>query len=549
MSPLLRILLASTLMASALPAQTAESERLRLPSILSDHMVIQQEKPVRVWGWSRPGERIEIRLGEQSSHAEADGNGRWEAELPALAATDATLEMTVKDSTDTLKVSDILVGEVWMCSGQSNMAFNMGQTLDAKAAVAQADRPRMRYFKVHSVSFPEPQDDAPGQWVLCSPKTAAGFSAVGYYFGRDLQEARGVPVGLIDTSQGSSTAQVFVSYDALRNDATLKGAYLKGYSDLLDDPAGAKAAHVEWLENGGSKYYEDRKQWYIDAFKAKENKEPFDRPRPVPHAPEPRFFNDTTYFPTVIYNARIHPLHPFVIRGALWYQGESNSNDPLYDKLLSGLIQDWREGWKEGDFPFLIVQLPNQSTQQESPEIENLGRTRIRELQMKVHQSVPNTGLVCSIDVGSTNAPSANANLHPSEKENIGKRLALAARHHAYGEDLLYSSPVIQSAKVEGNRIRVNFDHVGEGLKIGTPPKSSLTPQPPTDALRGFAIAGSDRKFVAAQARIEGADEVVVWSDAVSEPAYVRYAWQFSPVVNLYNSGDLPAFPFRTDED
>lgn len=546
MKPILRVLLALTLFMNALSAQT--EAKLRLPSVLSDHMVIQRDKPVRLWGWAKPGEVIAIQLGSMNAEATTGDDGRWQAEIPPIEVAEKALTLTVQDSVDTLTVSDILVGEVWLCSGQSNMAWSVGQTLNANEALPEADRPTMRYFKVKGVHAPELQDDAPGEWVVCTPQTAKGFSAVGYFFGRDIQAALNTPVGLIDASQGSSAAQVFVSYDALRADPAL-ASYLKDYAALLDDPAAATAVHEQWMKDGGAQYYKDRQQWYMDAYAAGQKNEKFDRPRPTPPSPEPPFFNDTTKFPTVIYNARIYPLHPLMIRGALWYQGESNSNDPLYDKLLAALIANWRAGWGIGDFPFLIVQLPNRSQQQASPELPNLGWTRIRELQMEAHQSTPNTAIVCTIDVGSTENPVENFNLHPQEKENIGERLALAALRLAYGEDLIASGPVFESATVDGEQIRVAFTEVGQGLKIGAPPKTSLTPPPPTDALRGFAIAGADKQFVAAQAKIDGANEVVLWSDAVSEPAYVRYAWQYSPIANLYNSADLPAFPFRTDAD
>jgi len=455
----------------------------------------------------------------------------------------------VSSGTDTIKVRDILAGDVWVCSGQSNMAFQLGECQGASAELAQANRPEMRFFQIAHDSSGVPQPDCKGQWVVCTPDSAKSFSAVGYYFGREILQSQKSPVGLIGANLGASKAEVWLSREALAESADLQKAYLQPVAGIFEHPEAAKAAHEQWLAEGGEQYGKDRKQWYMDRFAALKKGEPFDRPMPVPPKPEPPYFTAQTTFPTVLFNSKIHPLLNFPIRGALWYQGESNANDPLYDKLLSALITDWRKRWQVGDFPFLIVQLPNKSKQQKDPSEPVTGWVPVREKQMKAHQAVPNTGLVAGIDLGSTESPDEGKNLHPAEKENIGRRLALAAGQYAYGEKTGSSGPIIENPIVEGNKIRIGFRHAGEGLRIGVPPKTSLTPPPPTDGLRGFAIAGKDMKFVPAKASIEGGDHVLVWSEAVAEPAFVRYGWQMSPVVNLYNSAGLPAFPFRTDTD
>lgn len=544
------LLLLAIVSLAALPAQAQQpAPALRLPAIFGDHMVLQRDTPVRVWGWAKPGDTVTIALGQSAATAKADAKGEWSATLPAIPAGSAPREMTVKDGTTTLTVRDILVGDVWVCSGQSNMAFNLGGCVNAAAELANAQRPEMRFFQVPGVSSGTPLADTTGKWVVCTPETAKGFSAVGYYFGRDIQESQKIPVGLIGSNQGASRAQVWLSREALAADPDLNKTYLQPFAAILDNPEAAKAAHDKWLREGGEKYQQDRKAWYSERFMADKNKVPFTKPMPQPPSPEPLNVTEQTGFSTVLFNARIHPLVNFPIRGALWYQGEGNTNDALYDRLLSALITDWRTRWRLGDFPFLIVQLPNKSKQQLDPAEQPGGWAGIRDRQLKVSRTLPNVGIACAIDLGATNDPVENNNLHPVEKENIGKRLALVARHHAYGEKGEFSGPILEKASVEDGKIQLTFSHVGDGLKIGTPPKTSLTPQPPTDALRGFAIAGADKKFVAANAVITGPDRVSVWSESVPKPAFVRYGWQLSPVVNLYNSADLPAFPFRTDTD
>ena len=523
--------------------------KLRLPSILSDRMVIQRDVPMRVWGWAKPGATVNVVLGQATESAKADGNGQWLATLGKVPASTSPLEMVVSDGTDTIKVRDILAGDVWVCSGQSNMAFTLGDSQGASDELAQANRPEMRFFQVAHESSGVPMPDCKGQWVVCTPESAKSFSAVGYYFGLDILQSQKIPVGLIGANLGASKAEVWVSREALAANPDLQKAYLQPVAGILEHPETGKATHDQWLAEGGAQYEKDRKQWYMDRFTALKKNESFDRPMPTPPKPEPPYFTAQTTFPTVLFNAKINPLLNFPIRGALWYQGESNSNDPLYDKLLSALIADWRKRWQVGDFPFLIVQLPNKSKQQKDPAEAVIGWAPVRENQMKAHQAVPNTGLVAGIDLGSTESADEGKNLHPYEKENIGHRLALAAGHLAYGAKGEYSGPIIESAAVKGNKIQITFSHVGEGLRIGQPPKSSLTPQPPSDELHGFAIAGKDKKFVAAKATVEGSGNVLVWSDAVSEPVFVRYGWQMSPIVNLYNSAGLPAFPFRTDAE
>ncbi len=548
--PTRSLALISALLLMVVAAHSQEpSSKLKLPSILSDHMVIQRDVPLRVWGWAKPGTTVNVALGQVTATAQSDGNGAWSATTGKVSASGSPVELVVSDGVDTITVRDVLVGDVWVCSGQSNMAFPLGECQGASGELAEANRPQMRFFQIAHESSGVPLPDCKGRWVVCAPESAKSFSAVGYYFGRDILQSQKVPVGLIGANLGASKAEVWLSREALAENPDLQKAYLQPVAAIFEQPEAAKAAHDQWLAEGGAQYEKDRKQWYMDRFAALKKNEPFDRPAPAQPKPEPPYFTAQTTFPTVLFNAKINPLVNFPIRGALWYQGESNANDPLYDKLLAALITDWRKRWQIGDFPFLIVQLPNKSKQQKDAAEPVIGWATVRDRQMKAHQAVPNTGLIPTIDLGSTNSPDENRNLHPDEKENIALRLALAAGHFAYGENVDYGGPIIESATVTGNKIQIAFRHAGDGLKIGQPPKSSLTPQPPTDELHGFAIAGKDKKFVAAKAAIEGTDKVLVWSEAIPDPAFVRYGWQMSPVVNLYSSAGLPAFPFRTDTD
>jgi sialate O-acetylesterase len=521
--------------------------KLKLPAILGDHMVIQRDVPFRVWGWAPAGETITVTLGSATGTTQTDAEGKWALSLDKLTASPTPMEMTVKSGSETITLKDILLGDVWLCSGQSNMAHPFGGCLDYAEKSTGADLPEIRFFQVKSGPAEKPQEDCTGQWVVCTPASARGFSAVGHYFGREIHLSQKIPVGLIGSNQGASAAQVWVGLNALSAQPALKKSYIEPVQSVFDDPAGAKAALDQWKAEGGAQYEKDRAQWYMDKYAALQKKEPFDRPVPTPPRPAPSYFTDMISFPTSLYNGRIHPLRHFPIRGALWYQGESNANDPLYDALLTALIQNWRELWQLGDFPFLIVQLPNKSKQQKNADDPTAGWAGIREKQLRVHQTVPKVGLAVAIDLGSTESPDENVNLHPPEKANIGQRLALAARHFAYSENLVFSGPLVEKTEVVGNKIRIQFRHAGDGLKIGTPPPTSLTPPPPTDELRGFCIAGSDKKFIPAKASIEGKESILVWSDALPEPAFVRYGWQMSPVVNLYNSNNLPASPFRTD--
>ena len=351
-----------------------------------------------------------------------------------------------------------------------------------------------------------------------------------------------MPVGLIDSTLGATPGQAWVSADCLKADTDLDKTYFAPVAPLLADPAATKAAHDKWLAEGGADYKAAMQKFHMDNYTAQKSGQPAPS-RPVPPATaEPLYFEDAVRFPTVLYNGMIFPLAPYAIKGAAWYQGESNAGGAaLYGKLLTTLIRCWRDRWQQGDFAFYIVQLPNYGKRMDLPEQLTGGWPLVREQERLVAANVTNAGFAVTIDIGQGN------DLHPSFKSEVGRRLALAARQNVYGEKITGSSPVPVSWTVDGNKMLIRFSQIGEGLKIGVPPAGSKTPVPATDTLKGFAIAGSDRKFVWAQAVIEGKDTVAVWSDEVKTPVTVRYGWGADPEVNLYNSADLPASPFSTD--
>ncbi len=483
---------------------------VKLPAVISDNMVLQRGMEVPIWGWAEPGEKIEVRFGFYSYgwRTTTDKDGKWMVKIGPLR-TGGPFEMFIKGN-NTITLKNIMVGEVWVCSGQSNMQWPVKQSANAEQEIAAADYPNIRLFTVERKVAEQPQSDCVGDWQLCSPQTVAGFSAVAYYFGRELHEELDVPVGLIHTSWGGTPAEAWTRREVLEKEADA-APILERYSDVVAKYPQAKR-----------EYEKKMNEWEKAVAEARaEGKEPPRKPR-VPIGPV------HPHSPAGLYNAMIAPLIPYGIQGAIWYQGESNAGRAYqYRKLFPAMIKNWRNDWGQGDFCFLFVQLANFMAV--NPEPAESAWAELREAQLMT-LSLPNTGMAVIIDIGEAN------NIHPKNKQDVGKRLALWALAGSYGKKLEYCGPIYKSMRVEGNKIILHFDHVGGGLVAdgGEP-------------LKGFAIAGADRKFVWADAKIDG-DTVVVGSDKVSEPAAVRYAWANNPVCNLYNKEGLPASPFRTDD-
>ena len=495
-------------MASLLAASTAVGD-VRLPRLFSDGMALQRGRAIPVWGWAEAGEEVTVALGAVTRTATAGRDGRWRVSLPPQeAATDATLTVSGRN---TITIKDVAIGEVWICSGQSNMEFALERARDGDAEVATADYPDLRLFQVRRVVAKEPREHVDGAWARCTPGTARKFSAVAYFFGREIHRRLEVPVGLIHTSCGWTPAEAWMSREAL-----LAVPELRYIADRWD---AITAIHPEAMAD----YAARRKEWETKAAEAKAAGQ---RPPAPPKRPvDPMFIHRAAG----LYNGTVFPLAPFAMQGVIWYQGETNEvRGYQYRKLFPALIRDWHRTWGGREFPFLFVQVANVLPPDPEPRLSEWAE--LRESQA-LALSLPNTAMAVTIDIGE------EKDVHPKNKQDVGHRLALPARALVYGEkELVYSGPVYERLKIENGRIRLFFRHIGGGLvaRGGT--------------LRHFAIAGADRKFVWAEAEIDG-DTVLVHSDRVPEPAAVRYAWANDPAgCNLYNREGLPAVPFRTDD-
>ena len=637
---------------------------VRLPAVFSNNMVLQRDIKIPVWGWASPGEEVTVVLGEDSSKVKADLDGYWRVDLQEHSVSSEPMELVVKGK-NTITVSDVLIGDVWICSGQSNMAMTVGRCNNSAEEIASADFPMIRHFKVGRRIQLVPINDVGGSWSIASPQTVGGWTAVGFFFARDLYKELNVPIGLINTSWGGTRVEAWISrpayskldgssadiakLDELKTNVLgAKGEYAKSVKDFktayskleslekdqahiekysnpkLDDSGwGEIVAPGNWEALGHSGL--DGEVWYRRTVQIPEtwagkdlalelgpideidtvyfngifvggmgsmkplNTDSWNKPRqyvvpgnlvkvgdaviamrivdqsgkggpwggtkdqmfiiPVdkkseleariplsgkwrydialalPNKPSAKISPNTA---TVLYNGMVNGLIPYGIKGAIWYQGESNAgNAYAYRVRFPAMISDWRERWGQGDFPFLWVQLANFRSAPKDPEDSSW--PVVRESQNKT-LSLPNTGTALAIDIGDAK------DIHPKNKQDLGKRMALAARKVAYGEELVYAGPTYKLMKIEGNKIRINFDNIGSGLvaKDGK--------------LAQFAIAGDDKKFVWADAVIDG-ETVVVSSAKVAAPVAVRYAWAINPEgCNLYNKEELPANPFRTDE-
>jgi len=476
---------------------------IRLPAIIGDNMVLQCNEEVAIWGWADPGEKVGVSVSwhRMKWAVTADGDGRWRFGM-AVPEAGGPYQITLTGK-NTITLKNILVGEVWVGSGQSNMEWSVREAEKAKEEIANAAYPKIRLFTVERKVADAPQEDCAGSWAECSPETVPDFSAVAYFFGRELHKQLNVPVGLIHTSWGATPAEAWTSRPMLEDNPNFE-PILKRYEGFLS-PAGNLR-----------KQYEERLELWKEAIKRGKN------PPRRPKAP----FGLGYRSPSSLYNAMIAPLIPYAIRGAIWYQGEANVRRAYqYRELFPAMIQSWRHNWGRGDFPFLFVQLANFMAQK--PEPGDSAWAELREAQLMT-LGLPNTGMAAIIDIGEAN------DVHPKNKQDVGKRLALWALANTYGKKIVYCGPLYKSMERKGKNVVLHFNHIGGGLVAQG------------DDLKGFAIAGQDRKFVWANARIEG-DTVVVSSNEVSQPVAVRYAWADNPLCNLYNKAGLPASPFRTD--
>lgn len=476
---------------------------VKLPALISDNMVLQQKTKVALWGWADAGEKIIITTSwdNKKTPVTANANGKW---LTYVKTSSAGGPYSIRfKASNELSVENILLGEVWLASGQSNMEFFVAKTrsssytgvINYEEEIKKADFKNIRQIDVANKNAGEPQEDFVGKWKVCSPQTVDTFSAVAYYFAVQIHKATGFPVGIINSTWGGTTAESWTKKEVLARDKDL-AVTLNRYDSLVKVYPEALAKYNEALET-----------WKHDSLN-KQKPTPVLRPNP-------------DKAPVRLYNAMIAPLKPYTLKGIIWYQGESNAERAWqYRKLFPAMIQNWRDDFNNKKLPFYFVQISPHRSQ----------NAEIRDAQLFAYRTVPYTGMVVTTDNGDS------LDIHPRNKKLVGERLSYWALHNEYGKkDIVVSGPLYKSLKTVGNKIRIRFDYVDGGL-VAT-----------EGELKEFTIAGDDKSFVPAKAVIEG-NEIVVWSDQVNKPAAVRFAWRNIPRPNLYNKAGLPASPFRTDD-
>ena len=480
--------------------------QVKLPALVSDNMVLQQNTKVNLWGWASPNEKVNILPGWQNTSLEivADSNGNWKTTVNTPIGSEKTYDIVIEASNKII-LKNILIGEVWICSGQSNMYFPVGKeegtwktgVKNYEEEIQNANFPSIRLFTVLTKASPKPLQDVTGSWKICSSENIKTFSAVAYFFGRDLYQNLKVPIGLIASSWGGTKAEAWTSQTVLEENPE--------FLPILEQDAKNEKLFQEKLET----YYADLKKERI-ANNNNLSKTELKKPK--------KEENKTSY---VLYNAMLHPLINYTMKGVIWYQGESNAEKAfLYRSLFPAMVKSWRNDWKQGDFPFYYVQIAPHKGQ--NPDI--------REAQLLSLSKINNSGMVVTTDVGN------ETNIHPIDKQTVGYRLALIARAKTYGENkLVYSGPVYNHMKVKKDRAQLFFDGVDSGFKK------------PSEDLKEFEIAGADQLFYPAVAKIDG-KTILVSSSKVKNPTAVRFAWKAVPQPNLFNNENLPASPFRTDD-
>jgi sialate O-acetylesterase len=497
--------LISFLAAIALFALSGRAD-VSLPLLFKEHLVLQREAPVRIWGTAAAAESVVVELAGVKAETKAAVDGRWSVELPALPAG-GPHRLVVKGHNQ-ITCEDVLIGEVWVASGQSNMEWLLAKTDNAEAEIAAPSNPRVRIFKVQRAQSGKPRTDVEGQWRLASPANRANFTAVGYYFAKYLSEELDVPVGIIDSSWGGTSAAAWTPMRDLRDNPVLAGylaRFVQNSSDFLRLQPLYEQKLALWEKESGANPTAEHAT-----------------PRPTqPLGPG----HPNT--PAGLFNGMIAPLTPLRVRGVVWYQGEADAARAFtYRTLFPALITAWRREWNSAAMPFLYVQLASYKARRDAPGESEWAE--LREAQT-VALRLPQTGMALALDVGDAN------NIHPRNKREVGRRLAMQALAKVYARDLEASGPVYAAHEIIGPDLRVRFDHAAGGLKVQGGGR-----------IEGFAVAGEDRKFVWADARIEG-DSVILHAAEVSHPVAVRYAWADNPAATLINASGLPAAPFRTD--
>ncbi|TWT99723.1 hypothetical protein Pla108_06660 [Botrimarina colliarenosi] len=489
---------------------------VRLPYVFTHHMVLQRDQPAPVWGKAAPEEKVTVRFGDQTHQATADESGAWRVTLDPLSLGEPR-ELVVEGSQSDapVVVRDVAVGDVWICSGQSNMQWSLENAKDGKLELLAAKRPNLRLLLVEQMGAQEPLDDIDGAWRVSTPKTAKSFSAVGYFFGVQLQQTLDAPIGLIGNAWGGSSCEAWVPLAELR-EKPLYEPLLERWAETESkiDEASLRAEYATKLAD----FYERRAAAYAAG-------------NPLPQRPSMDNLLFNQHRPANLYNARVLPLTPFTIKGVIWYQGETNAGRAYqYRDLFPRMITSWRAAWGQGDFPFYWVQLADFQKETAGP-VEGSDWAELREAQTMAAESLANAGQAVIIDIGEAN------DIHPRNKRDVGLRLARLALGETYGLPIKAQSPRYESLAVEDGKATVTIADVGAGLKTfdGVEP-------------RGFTVAGEDRVFHAATAEIKEGKRVVLTSPNVPQPVAVRYGWANNPVVNVFDSAGLPLTPFRTDD-
>jgi sialate O-acetylesterase len=488
--------------------------QLKLPAIIGDHMVLQQKQANPIWGWDEPGTKVVVAMGNQVKKTTAGEDGKWTVKLDPLDASAEPATIVIEGSSR-LEITDVLVGEVWMCSGQSNMGMTLSGDWKAEVEALSSNHPNLRLISVPRVGTQELQDDFKGQWEAANPTNCRSFSAVGFFFGRYLHEILGVPVGLINNAWGGSAAEAWVRRDSLESDPRFQ-ALMEGWSkreaQLQSDEEMARyqAALAAWKEKAAAARSAGKR---------------------VPRAPNsPDRILKGNQRPGNIFAGVVHPTLGYGMKGVIWYQGESNAGRAWeYARLFPYMIEQWRAEWGQGDFPFYWVQLADFQAEVDEPGESTWAE--LRESQTKT-MSLPNTGEAVIIDIGAAN------DIHPKNKYDVAARLVRWALANDYGMTTIEPhSPTFREITIAGNKASLTFDHTAAGLRTVD-----------VNEVHGFAICGEDRKWAWANAKITGGDTIEVWSDDISEPVAVRYAWAQNPVCNVYSKIGLPLTPFRTDD-
>jgi len=485
-----------------------------LPAVINHNMVLQRDQALPIWGWADADEAVNVALGDNSATTKADAQGNWSVKLkPMQADGGKTAHTLIIKGKNEIKLQNILIGEVWVCSGQSNMEWSVSGTLNAQKEIEDANHPAIRLFQVPKRPASQPEKDVRANWVVCSPQTVGGFSAVAYFFARHLQKETGLPIGVINTSWGGTRIEPWTPAQGFRLVPEL-------------------AKHADWADQSNKNYAKaqldaltDYRKWLPLANDAEREGKPIPAPPQWPINPVASHNSSTG-----LYNGMVAPLVPYAIAGAIWYQGESNRGNGMhYLELSKALIGGWREVWKQEtnkDFPFLIVQLAPYNYGNNPTALPE-----IWEAQTACLTAIPNTGLAVTTDIGDVK------DIHPRNKQEVGRRLALWALAKTYGKtDLVYSGPLFKSLTVDGKKAIITFDHIGSGLAVRD--KKPLT---------HFQIAGEDKVFVPAKAEIVG-DTIEVEATTVTKPVAVRFGWDHMAEPNLINKEGLPAGPFRTDK-